>query len=122
WCPALDKHDANQRSHCFDRLCNDVVRGCRAIPDRAFANNSAGGIHRCLAFLRSAPFADTFWAETHGWNLHNASLPGSSHYALPSILPWFTANLGAHTFAAESPSIGSRMCCATIPGSAQSDA
>ena len=30
------------------------------------------------------------------WNLHEAALQGSSHYDLPPILRWFTANIGIH--------------------------
>jgi omega-6 fatty acid desaturase (delta-12 desaturase) len=41
-------------------------------------------------------FEDTFWAEASGWNLHGAALHGSSHYDLPVILRWFTANIGMH--------------------------
>ena len=41
-------------------------------------------------------FEETFWADASGWNLHEAALHGSSHYELPSILRWFTANIGVH--------------------------
>jgi acyl-lipid omega-6 desaturase (Delta-12 desaturase) len=41
-------------------------------------------------------FEDTFWAERAGWTLHEAALHGSSHYDLPGILRWFTANIGVH--------------------------
>lgn len=41
-------------------------------------------------------FEDTFWAEQPGWNLHEAALHGSSHYDLPGVLRWFTANIGVH--------------------------
>ena len=41
-------------------------------------------------------FADTFWAEAPAWTLHEAALHGSSHYELPGILRWFTANVGVH--------------------------
>jgi acyl-lipid omega-6 desaturase (Delta-12 desaturase) len=41
-------------------------------------------------------FEETFWAEAPAWNLHKAALHGSSHYELPSILRWFTANIGVH--------------------------
>ena len=30
------------------------------------------------------------------WNLQEVALHGSSHYALPSLLRWFTANIGIH--------------------------
>jgi acyl-lipid omega-6 desaturase (Delta-12 desaturase) len=41
-------------------------------------------------------FEETFWADAPVWNLHMAALHGSSHYELPSILRWFTANIGVH--------------------------
>ena len=34
--------------------------------------------------------------ENRGWNLHEAALHGSSHYDLPLLLRWFTANIGIH--------------------------
>ena len=41
-------------------------------------------------------FEETFWAEAPVWSLHEAALHGSSHYELPYILRWFTANIGVH--------------------------
>jgi omega-6 fatty acid desaturase (delta-12 desaturase) len=41
-------------------------------------------------------FEDTFWAHEEGWNFHEAGLHGSSHYDLPIVLRWFTANIGVH--------------------------
>jgi omega-6 fatty acid desaturase (delta-12 desaturase) len=41
-------------------------------------------------------FEDTFWAERPGWTFHEAALHGSSHYDLPGVLRWFTANIGVH--------------------------
>ena len=41
-------------------------------------------------------FEDTLWAEGRAWSLHEAALHGSSHYDLPAILRWFTANIGVH--------------------------
>ncbi len=41
-------------------------------------------------------FEDTFWAHDPAWNVHEAALHGSSHYDLPVILRWFTANIGVH--------------------------
>jgi omega-6 fatty acid desaturase (delta-12 desaturase) len=41
-------------------------------------------------------FEDTFWARTEDWNAYEAGLHGSSHYDLPSVLRWFTANIGIH--------------------------
>ena len=41
-------------------------------------------------------FEETFWAREEGWNFHEAALHGSSHYQLPGVLRWFTANIGVH--------------------------
>ena len=41
-------------------------------------------------------FEHTVWADNEQWNLHDAALHGSSHYVLPGILRWFTANIGVH--------------------------
>jgi omega-6 fatty acid desaturase (delta-12 desaturase) len=41
-------------------------------------------------------FEDTFWAHEEGWDFHEAGLHGSSHYDLPIVLRWFTANIGVH--------------------------
>jgi omega-6 fatty acid desaturase (delta-12 desaturase) len=41
-------------------------------------------------------FEDTFWARGHAWTVHEAALYGSSHYDLPHVLRWFTANIGVH--------------------------
>lgn len=41
-------------------------------------------------------FADTFWAHNEEWDVREAALRGSSHYDLPAVLRWFTANIGVH--------------------------
>ena len=41
-------------------------------------------------------FEGTTWAGDAEWNLHEAALHGSSHYDLPAVLRWFTANIGVH--------------------------
>lgn len=41
-------------------------------------------------------FEHTFWAHDQAWNVHEAALRGSSHYDLPAVLRWFTANIGVH--------------------------
>ena len=41
-------------------------------------------------------FEDTFWVHDDGWNFQEAGLHGSSHYDLPIVLRWFTANIGVH--------------------------
>ena len=41
-------------------------------------------------------FEHTVWDEDADWNFHTAALHGSSHYDLPPVLRWFTANIGVH--------------------------
>jgi omega-6 fatty acid desaturase (delta-12 desaturase) len=41
-------------------------------------------------------FERTHWEKSETWNVHEASLRGSSHYDLPAVLKWFTANIGVH--------------------------
>ena len=41
-------------------------------------------------------FEQTSWDRAAEWNVHDAALHGSSHYDLPGILRWFTANIGLH--------------------------
>ena len=41
-------------------------------------------------------FEHTFWADEGAWSMHEAALRGSSHYELPGILRWVTANIGIH--------------------------
>ena len=41
-------------------------------------------------------FEDTQWDPDRQWNQHEAALHGSSHYDLPGVLRWFTANIGMH--------------------------
>ena len=41
-------------------------------------------------------FEETAWDPDKEWDLHEAALHGSSHYDLPGVLRWFTANIGVH--------------------------
>jgi omega-6 fatty acid desaturase (delta-12 desaturase) len=55
----------------------------------------AGSIGVWLFYVQHQ-FEQTFWAHDGEWTLHDAALHGSSHYDLPGILRWFTANIGVH--------------------------
>jgi omega-6 fatty acid desaturase (delta-12 desaturase) len=55
----------------------------------------AGSIGVWLFFVQHQ-FDPTFWARDGEWSLHEAALYGSSHYDLPPVLRWFTANIGVH--------------------------
>jgi acyl-lipid omega-6 desaturase (Delta-12 desaturase) len=41
-------------------------------------------------------FEATIWESDSDWRFHEAALHGSSHYALPGVLRWFTGNIGVH--------------------------
>ena len=47
-------------------------------------------------FFVQHQFEDTLWDRDPNWDFHEAALHGSSHYDLPPILRWFTANIGVH--------------------------
>ena len=51
-------------------------------------------------------FEHTHWSDDESWAFHEAALFGSSHYALPGVLRWFTANIGMHHL---------HHLCSTIP-------
>ena len=41
-------------------------------------------------------FEETSWDKNAEWTAQTAALHGSSHYDLPAVLRWFTANIGMH--------------------------
>ena len=41
-------------------------------------------------------FEETSWQRDEDWNIHEAALEGSSHYALPGVLRWITGKIGVH--------------------------
>ena len=41
-------------------------------------------------------FEDTVWESDGTWRQQETALYGSSHYDLPGVLRWFTANIGVH--------------------------
>ncbi len=47
-------------------------------------------------FYMQHQFEQTYWAKGKRWNAHDAALYGSSHYQLPAVIRWFTANIGMH--------------------------
>lgn len=55
----------------------------------------AGSIGVWLFYVQHQ-FEYTYWARDEIWSFHEAALHGSSHYDLPGVLRWFTANIGVH--------------------------
>lgn len=47
-------------------------------------------------FFVQHQFEGTVWADGDDWSLQHAALRGSSHYDLPPVLRWITANIGVH--------------------------
>jgi omega-6 fatty acid desaturase (delta-12 desaturase) len=41
-------------------------------------------------------FENTQWDHEEDWSFHEAAVRGSSHYQLPAVLRWFSANIGIH--------------------------
>lgn len=41
-------------------------------------------------------FEGAVWDREGEWSFHHAALHGSSHYDLPRVLRWFSANIGVH--------------------------
>ncbi len=55
-----------------------------------------GAVAGVWLFYVQHQFERTYWARRETWNVHEAGLRGSSHYDLPPVLRWFTANIGVH--------------------------
>ncbi|MDU8929458.1 fatty acid desaturase [Alisedimentitalea sp. MJ-SS2] len=47
-------------------------------------------------FFVQHQFENTRWNTAEDWQLHDAALHGSSYYVLPSVIRWFSANIGIH--------------------------
>lgn len=47
-------------------------------------------------FFIQHQFEGAYWKPHENWNRQEAALMGSSYYALPKILQWFTGNIGLH--------------------------
>ncbi len=62
----------------------------------------AGGIGVWLFYVQHQ-FEHTYWARDAAWNSRDGALHGSSHYDLPPLLRWFTANIGLHHTSTISP-------------------
>ena len=55
----------------------------------------AGSVGVWLFYVQHQ-FEDAYWARQGGWSFHAAALQGATHYDLPRVLRWFTANIGIH--------------------------
>lgn len=55
-----------------------------------------GGAWGVWLFYVQHQFESSYWARGEAWKPVRAALQGSSHYALPKALQWFSANIGLH--------------------------
>jgi omega-6 fatty acid desaturase (delta-12 desaturase) len=55
----------------------------------------AGSVGVWLFYVQHQ-FEDTYWARGDAWSFHAGALRGATHYELPAVLRWFTANIGIH--------------------------
>ena len=55
----------------------------------------AGAVGMWLFFVQHQ-FEHTVWSKSTDWSFSGAAFYGSSHYDLPIVLRWFTANIGIH--------------------------
>ena len=55
----------------------------------------AAAIGSWLFFVQHQ-FEDAYWQPHESWNFTRSALEGSSYYRLPTILQWFTGNIGFH--------------------------
>ncbi len=55
----------------------------------------AGSLGVWLFYIQHQ-FEGTYWRRQPAWNYRDASIQGSSYYVLPSVLNWFTGNIGLH--------------------------
>jgi len=63
-------------------------------------------------------FEDTYWRNTPEWSFHKAGIEGSSYYDLPTVLHWFTGNIGfhhIHHLASRIPNYRLRECFRKVP-------
>ena len=64
----------------------------------------AGAIGVWLFYVQHT-FEGGYWERANSWSPRHAAIDGSSFYDLPSVLRWFTANIGYHHIHHLSPRI-----------------
>jgi omega-6 fatty acid desaturase (delta-12 desaturase) len=55
----------------------------------------AGALGVWLFYVQHT-FENTYWTRKEDWNSNQAAIAGSSYYALPRVIHWFTGNIGYH--------------------------
>jgi acyl-lipid omega-6 desaturase (Delta-12 desaturase) len=55
----------------------------------------AGALGVWLFYVQHT-FEQAYWTRKEDWDSNKAAIAGSSYYALPQVLHWFTGNIGYH--------------------------
>jgi omega-6 fatty acid desaturase (delta-12 desaturase) len=55
----------------------------------------AGALGVWLFYVQHT-FENAYWTRKENWNSNAAAIEGSSYYALPRVVHWFTGNIGYH--------------------------
>jgi len=115
----LIQHDCSHGAFFKSRAANDWVKYWISTmgTNLAMAAIIIGGIYwlgwlpflvtylciTCIAaaigvwlFYVQHQFEDVMWDTDENWQVHDAALYGSTHYDLPPVLRWLTANIGIH--------------------------
>lgn len=77
----------------------------------------SGAIGMWLFYVQHQ-FEDTYWENHDEWDFHQAGIEGSSYYDLPSVLHWFTGNIGfhhIHHLASRIPNYNLKRCFSELP-------
>ena len=56
---------------------------------------AAGALGVWLFYVQHT-FENTYWTRKEDWDSNAAAITGSSYYALPRVVHWFTGNIGYH--------------------------
>lgn len=79
-----------------------------------FVASAAGG----WLFFIQHQFEHTYWAHDKEWDFQTAAVMGSSYYALPEIINWFTGHIGLHHIHhlnSRIPNYRLKECLAAVP-------
>ena len=92
----MDQHDGDKPGDRRRVWFADVGGRRGSIPPGSPADVPAGGIRGRLVVLRSASVRGDVLGREPDVERARGGAYGSSHYDLPGVLRWFTANIGMH--------------------------
>jgi acyl-lipid omega-6 desaturase (Delta-12 desaturase) len=81
---------------CAIALLLSAIIGWKAFLLIQLTVSAIAGAAGLWLFYVQHQFDRGYWARTENWSYVDAALHGSSFYKLPTILQWFTGNIGFH--------------------------